>query len=154
MRKRFFQTLMFAAILVTWAGCDKKEDGPPRYTISGNGTGNQEVPAVTTSGTSTVTGTYISGDKQLNFSVSFSNLSSNAIGMHFHGPADPGQNANVMIPVTNFPQATSGNFSGTATLTAEQEAALLNGKMYFNIHTVNFESGEVRAQIGTQQVGG
>jgi hypothetical protein len=32
-------------------------------------------------------------------------------------------------------------------LTAEQKAAILAGKTYVNIHTVNFGGGEIRGQI-------
>jgi hypothetical protein len=154
-RKYFFQTLMLLLATAIWIGCNKDDDDEgARYTISGNGSGNQEVPVVSTSGTCTVTGTYIAKDKELRYSISFNGLTSNAVNMHFHGPADPGVAAGVLVPVTGFPQATSGNFSGTASLTttAEQESALLAGKMYLNIHSVNFPDGEVRAQIGVQRV--
>lgn len=156
MRRYFFQMMVVLVASTAWLGCDKDDDDDngARYTISGNGSGNQQVPPVTTSGTVTVTGTYLAKEKQLNYSITFTGLTSNAVNMHFHGPADPGTNADVLVPITGFPQATSGNFSGTASLTttAAQESALLAGKMYLNIHTVNFPNGEVRAQIGVTRV--
>ncbi len=153
MRKYFFQTLMLLLSTATWIGCGKDDDNKSaRYTISGNGSGNQVVPQVTNAGTCTISGTYIAESKALNYSVSFSNLSANATGMHFHGPADALVNAPVMVPVAGFPAATSGNFSGTATLTASQDSALTAGKMYFDIHSATNPNGEVRAQIGATRV--
>lgn len=154
MRKYLFQTFILILASIIWFGCGKTDNEGARYTISGNGSGRMEVPVVTTNGTSTVTGTYLAKSKELRYSVSFTSLSANPTMMHFHGPADPGVNAAVLVPVTGFPQATSGNFSGVAslTMTNEQESALLAGKMYFNIHTSTFPDGEVRAQIGVTRI--
>lgn len=153
MRKYLFLPLVLVFASAIWIGCDKDDDDDEaRYTISGNGSGNQEVPAVTTNGTSTVTGTYRAASKELNYSISFTGLSANAMMMHFHGPAAPGAEAGVMVGITGFPAATSGNFSGTATLTPVQDSALLAGNMYLNIHTSTYPEGEVRAQIGVTRV--
>lgn len=43
--------------------------------------------------------------------------------------------------------ATSGNVSGTGTLTAAQAADLRNGMTHINIHSMNNTGGEIRAQI-------
>lgn len=154
MRKYFFQTLLIIIVSVIWYGCGKTDNEGDRYTINGDGTGKQEVPVVTTNGNVKVTGTYLAKSKELRYSVSFTNLSTNPTMMHFHGPADPGANADVLVPVTAFPQSTSGNFSGVAALTTTnaQESALLAGKMYFNILTGTYPNGEVRAQIGVTKV--
>lgn len=111
--------LILAAVI--WYGCGKTDNEGDPYTISGNSSGRLEVPVVTTNGTSTVTGTYLAKSKELRYSVSFTSLTANATMMNFHGPADPGVNAAVLVPVTGFPQATSGNFSGVASLTMTAE---------------------------------
>jgi hypothetical protein len=73
-----------------------------------------------------------------------SGLSGNATAAHFHGPAEPGKNAGVMVPA---PGVTTGSFEGTATLTDDQAKALMNGQTYFNVHTAANPGGEVRGQI-------
>ena len=47
-----------------------------------------------------------------------------------------------------FPLAvTSGAYSGSATITDLQEADLLNGLWYVNIHTTTSAGGEIRGQV-------
>ena len=150
LRKYLFQTMAVLIAATAWTGCDKDDDDVQevRYTVSGNGSGNQEVPAVTTTGTSTVAGTYNASGKVLTYTVNWNNLLTAPTMMHFHGPADPGANAGIMIPIEGFPATVTGTYSGIDTLTVDQESALLNGKMYYNVHTTTNPTGEVRAQLG------
>jgi CHRD domain len=68
--------------------------------------------------------------------------------MHFHGPAATTANAGVQFDIQNYQVRTTGTVSGqTQPLTAAQEADLLNGLWYFNLHTNTFPSGELRGQI-------
>jgi len=143
---------LFCMLLATtaWTGCDKDDDDQKTedsFKINGTASGSQEVPAVTTSATGTVTGTYHTENKLLEYTVTWNNLSANPAAMHFHGPAPAGTNAGVMIPITDFTAATTGSKSGTATLTPAQDSALLNGAMYYNVHTSNNPGGEMRAQL-------
>jgi hypothetical protein len=62
---------------------------------------------------------------------------------HFHGPAAPGANAAVLVPV----EAKASPFSGSATLTDAQAADLMAGKIYFNVHTEKNKGGEIRGQL-------
>ncbi|MGZ3837412.1 MAG: CHRD domain-containing protein [Flavisolibacter sp.] len=117
------------------------------YTISATMNGAQEVPAVTTSGTGTVTGSYDANTNVLNYSVSWSNLSGPATLGHFHGPAAAGANATVVVPFTLNNNGNTGTASGTATLTDAQETDLLAGKWYANIHTAAYGAGEIRGQV-------
>ena len=128
------------------AGCKKdKKKNTTMYNISANLSGAQEVPAVTTSGTGTVTGTYDASSNTLTYNVTWSNLSGNATVAHFHGPAAAGTNATVVVPFTFAAGATSA--SGTATLTDAQESDLLNGLWYANVHTQAHGGGEIRGQV-------
>src|SRR5690348_3769723 len=68
------------------------------YKLSGNATGDQEVPAVSTTGTGTLTGTLDNNTNALHYSVSWTNLSGAATAAHFHGPAAAGTNSGVVIP--------------------------------------------------------
>jgi len=98
--------------------------------------------------TGTITGTYDSVTNIISYTINFSGLSSNTTAAHFHGPAFPGTNAPVTKEHRNFPLGvTSGTYTSKDTLTQAQEADLLAGKWYSNIHTTNFQNGEIRAQI-------
>lgn len=102
-----------------------------------------QVPAAT----GTITATYDPATKHLSWQGNVSGLSGNATMAHFHGPADPGQNAGVLIPVQGV---STGEFKGEATLNDNQAQALTAGKTYFNVHTQANPGGEVRGQVTKQ----
>ena len=105
---------------------------------------SEEVPPNNSKAAGTLQATYDTVTKQLLFAVNFSGLSGKATGAHFHGPADPGKNAAIVIPV---PGNIVNPIRGTATLTAAQAADFVAGKWYFNIHTDANKAGEIRGQV-------
>jgi hypothetical protein len=104
----------------------------------------QEVPPNDSTGSGAVTITYDTGSKKLSWDGSYSGLSGPATAGHFHGPADPGKNAGVVVPITD---AKASPFKGSAELTDAQAADLLAGKWYVNIHTDAHKGGELRGQV-------
>jgi len=106
--------------------------------------GPDEVPV--TSSLATGGGIMNIVSNKLSYSFGFSNLTSNATAAHIHGPASTTTTAAVMIGFTP-PAATSGTFSGTATLTSSQLFNFLNGITYANIHTSVNPGGEIRGQV-------
>ena len=60
--------------------------------------GASTVPPVTSQGTGNVTATYDTTSKKLTWKGTVSGLSGNATAAHFHGPAEPGKNAGVLVP--------------------------------------------------------
>jgi len=106
--------------------------------------GASEVPPATSQGTGNLTATYDTTSKKLAWKGTVSGLSGNATAAHFHGPAEPGKNAGVLVPA---PGVSTGAFEGSATLTDDQAGALIAGQTYFNIHTAAHPSGEVRGQV-------
>ena len=76
--------------------------------------------------------------------INYSGLSGPPTAAHFHGPAAPGANAGVAVPIPN--PATSP-VQGPATLTDAQAADLLAGRYYINIHTAANPGGEIRGQV-------
>ena len=111
--------------------------------------GDQEVPAKSVPGTGIGEVLYNKNTKLLSYSVMYNNLSGNPTMGHIHGSAPRGVNAPVLFPFSFFslPAPTSGPVNGSVTLTAAQEADLLNGLYYFNLHTAANPGGEIRGQI-------
>ena len=106
--------------------------------------GKSEVPANTSAGKGSADIDYDAASKKLSWKVTYSGLSGPATAAHFHGPAEPGKNAGVMVPITG---ATSSPAEGSATLTDAQAADLAAGKYYVNIHTAANPGGEIRGQV-------
>lgn len=114
-----------------------------KMTMKVNLTSAAEVPPNTSPGKGTADVTYDTASKMLTWKVTYSGLTGPATMAHFHGPAEAGKNAAVLIP---FKDAASGA-EGSATLTDAQAADLIAGKMYINIHTEANKGGEIRGQV-------
>lgn len=106
--------------------------------------GASEVPPNASGGTGSVAVAYDTDSKKLSWKGSVTGLSGPATAAHFHGPAEPGKNAGVAIPISG---ADKGTFDGSATLTDAQAKELLDGKWYVNIHTATNKAGEIRGQL-------
>jgi hypothetical protein len=106
--------------------------------------GPSEVPPNATTGTGTADLDYDAASKKLTWKLTYSGLTGPATAAHFHGPAEPGKNAGVAVPITNI---TASPIEGSATLTDAQAADLLAGKDYVNIHTAANPNGEIRGQV-------
>ena len=88
--------------------------------------------------------TFDTETKKLDWTVEYADLSGPAAAAHLHGPADPGQNAEVAVP---FEGELASPIKGSATLTDAQAADLQAGKYYVNIHTEANKGGEIRGQV-------
>ena len=120
---------------------------PTNFTANLNG--SQEVPPPT-SLTGTGTGTLVldaSNNTITSCSMTFSNLTGPAVAAHIH-LAPPGEAGPIIVPLTLGAGGTSPATctAGTA-LTADQVTALLQGNLYFNVHTSANPTGEARGQI-------
>ena len=102
-----------------------------------------EVPPNTSAGKGTADVTYDTASKMLTWKTTYSGLTGPATMAHFHGPAEAGKNAPVVVP---FKDAGSGA-EGSATLTDAQAADLMAGKLYINVHTEANKGGEIRGQV-------
>ena len=105
--------------------------------------GATEVPANDTKGTGSIEADYDTATKKLSWSGEYAGLTGPAIAAHFHGPAAPGVNAGVLVPV----DAKETPFKGSAMLSDEQAKDFADGKVYFNIHTTANKGGEIRGQL-------
>jgi hypothetical protein len=151
MRKYFFQTMIVLATATVWTGCDKEDDDPTQFALSGPGSGTQERPTpVNTPATGNITGTYNKETNVLDYTITWTGLSANPVAMHFHGPAGPEEAAPPVVGIEGFPMTQAGSVSKRDTLeTEELETQLLTGKWYYNIHTTTNPGGEIRGQITT-----
>ena len=116
-------------------------------------TGAQEVPAVTTTATGTISATYSQVTKILDYLVAWDGLSGNAAAAHIHGTAETGVAAGVLQDFSNtsnpFPKTVSGYYKGSLFIDGVKfkEEFLLAGKYYVNIHTARNPGGEIRGQL-------
>jgi hypothetical protein len=108
--------------------------------------GSQEVPSNGSAGTGTGVLVYDDISNLLEWNISWSGLSGDATGMHFHGPAAPGVNAGIQVNIGAISGLTSPSI-GSTTITEPQESELLGGLWYINIHTNEFMGGEIRGQV-------
>jgi hypothetical protein len=142
--KRFFEdfsigagVLLLGTILISTAFAET-------MTFKADLRGASEVPPTTSQGAGNLSASYDTTSKRLTWRGTVSGLSGNATAAHFHGPADPGKNAGVLVPATGV---SAGAFEGSATLTDDQAKAFMAGQTYFNVHTAANPAGEVRGQV-------
>jgi hypothetical protein len=110
-------------------------------------TPEQQSPAALSDGKGWLNALYDSSTKTLTYVVSWQLKAGNVVSAsHFHGPGAVGVNAGVQIGV-NLPSTNSGKMGGSVILTPGQEADLLAGNWYFNIHSAAFSAGEIRGQL-------
>lgn len=145
--KNFLTSLLLLASLVTATACKKADNGAPAQDILGRLTGSQQVPAVTSNASGTVTGTYDKAAMMLTYTITFQGLS--PVGAHFHLGA-PGANGNIFYKIP-FNNATNDGYmspiTGTKFFAMDQSTALLNHGVYVNLHTNAYMGGEIRADL-------
>jgi hypothetical protein len=105
---------------------------------------SQEVPPNDSKGKGTAELTYDSTSKELTWTITFEGLTGPAVAAHFHGPAEPANNAGVAVSIG---QNLTSPVTGKATLTDAQAADLTAGRWYVNIHTAANKAGEIRGQV-------
>ena len=105
--------------------------------------GSNEVPPNDKTGSGSVTLTLDTATKKLSWSGTITGLSANPTAAHFHGPAEAGKNAGVIVPIGN----PGAKLEGSAELTDAQMGDLLAGRVYVNVHTAAHPGGELRGQV-------
>jgi hypothetical protein len=110
--------------------------------------GSSEVPPTASAGTGAVTATLDTASRKLTWEVTYSGLTGPAMAAHIHGPADPGKNAGVVVPLT---VGSGSPIKGSKVLTPAEVADLEAAKYYVNIHTAANKGGEIRGQLTPAQ---
>jgi hypothetical protein len=153
MKKTFLSFAFLSMSLALFiSGCKKDDNNTPAndmYNISASMSPAQETGTLTGSptGSGTTTGTYNATTNTLQYNVAWTGLTGTATLGHFHGPALAGSNASPVITFNLINNSSAGTATGTVTLTDAQEADLLAGKWYTNIHTATNGGGEIRGQV-------
>lgn len=104
--------------------------------------GANEIPATTTPATGFGVFTINTNNNTVNFHIAFSGLASAETAAHIHGFALQGVNAPVLF---TLPLGSPKN--GVWNYLESQEADILAGKTYVNIHSTTHPDGEIRGQI-------
>ncbi len=106
-----------------------------------NLSGWEEVPVVTTTATGRASVILNAAKTAIRYNLRHSVAAASAA--HFHGPALGGENAGVAFAIAPL----AAESSGTATVTSAQVIDLEAGKLYVNVHSPTFLSGEIRGQV-------
>ncbi|BAN22031.1 CHRD domain-containing protein [Caballeronia insecticola] len=114
---------------------------------------SSEVPPRVSKGHGIVDANFDTDTKVLTWTVTYADLSGPVTMAHFHGPAPVGQNAKPQVSIDAKTdtkadkKALASPMKGQATLSDQQVNDLMTGQWYFNIHTQDNPSGEIRGQI-------
>lgn len=139
------RSLMALAALAWAVSAQLANAAPAAFTVPLAGA--NEVPAVASPGSGAVALTYDRATSEVTWTVTTSGLSSDTTMAHFHGPAEPGKNAGVVIWMSTKGEAPPNPITGKAILTPEQAAQFTAGEWYMNVHTKDHPNGEIRGQV-------
>ena len=104
--------------------------------------GAQEIPPVPSTGTGTGWVSIDTVANTLAYRLTYNGLTSAEILAHIHGFAPPGSAAGV-----KFSLPLGVTKSGSVVYVEPDEASILAGLTYFNVHTTMFSGGEIRGQL-------
>ncbi len=154
--------LVLSTSLTAYASVVQFEISPSGTDVAVGLSPSNEVPAVvssTGSGNAISCGVLFDMDTSIlqlalgyGSAAGFTDLTGAATAMHIHGPAAPGQSADVLVDLTpySFPStdATKGGvIYANVAFPASAVSNLLAGFCYVNIHTAANPNGEIRGQL-------
>lgn len=144
-------TLAATALLLATSA--QTADHPPLENFIALLHGAQEVPPNDSPAQGLAFFTYDSFRRELCYRITYTGLEAEEIAAHIHGPAEAGENADVLFPISPEPSPLeSPKVDCLDRLTSAQGRDLRNGRLYFNVHTTEYPGGEIRGQIvGTGQ---
>jgi len=109
--------------------------------------GSQVVPSVDTDGHGMVDITVDTDTRLVTIDGWYADMSSDVFGAHLHGGAGPGENSPAVYIVLTQTGGTSGTLFGSRRLLIAQMETFMADRTYINVHTDNFQDGEIRGQV-------
>ena len=122
-----------------------KADNLEAFTAVINGA--QEAPPVASPSQGVGFMTLNTTTSTLCWAISYSPLGGEESVAHFHGPASPGQSADIVVNVTPSPSPIGSPKNGCAVLDKPTIKNLRKGLLYFNVHSSIAATGEIRGQV-------
>ena len=118
---------------------------PIQATLTGGG----EVSPNDSQARGLMQGTFDTDTNTLEWTVTYTGLTTEAIGAHFHGPVSylgltPEENAPIQV---GTPGSLLSPFHGVAKIDDVQAQDLKDGRWYFNLHSKKIPGGELRGPI-------
>lgn len=163
-----YRSLLTAVMLVVaillFVSCNKTDEGSPYedkgyISLTGDGTFAQmtPVPATASTGTSVFSARFDNNTKILNFSLSWSGLTTPVTKADFYFPSDAVQNGwlqrNILTTTATTLKAATDSLTGVIwgnnTLSEKELSDLVAGKVYYVINTSANSNGEIRGQVST-----
>ena len=144
--------LVAVALLLATAGLSRwsATAEPNPVVFEDNLDGEQaSVPSSTATGTAEVT--LDTESNVLAWDLSWPGFSSEVVAIHFHGPAEPGEDASISIELDLISGLASPS-AGETTVSEAQKAEILSQLWYINIHTDDYRGGEIRGQVFRAEV--
>ena len=142
--RRSFVAGGLGALLV--AGLPLPLQAGPVKTFTAVLNGGQEVPANTSLAFGVGFFTFNRRTKLLCYSITFTAALDGETAAHFHGPARPGESADILFPITPVPSRAKTGCVGPI-VDARLRRALLGGLFYVNVHSTTLPAGEIRGQL-------
>jgi CHRD domain len=118
---------------------------PIQASLSGGG----EVPSNNSPAKGLMEGVFDTDTNTLEWTVTYSGLTTTPIGAHFHGPVSylgltPEENAPIQV---GTPGNLASPFHGVTKIDDTQAKDLKDGRWYFNLHSKLFPAGEIRGPV-------
>ncbi len=145
LRNSRFSAVAFATIAVAMLPALAHASHDFRRTVAA--TEAQEVPApgAPSGGTASGLVTVDTNTNTITYNITCANLNGTINNAHFHGPAAPGATAGVKITLTG--DVVGNTIIGSKTFLEADQANILAGLFYLNVHTTLNPAGQVRDQI-------
>ena len=137
-------SLASGLLLLATMGCSQMQTSQSLVVYRATLNGAQEVPPAATQGSGSAQVVFDSRTSTLSWTINHSGMTGPATAAHFHGPANPGQNAGVLVPIANI---NAQPVKGQVVITAQQAGDLAAGRWYINIHSARYPGGEIRGQV-------
>jgi hypothetical protein len=137
------------ALVVTGVALMSEPAFALKIPIQASLTGAGEVPPNKSAARGRMAGVFDTDTNTLEWTVTYTGLSSAPIGAHFHGPISylgltPEENAPIQV---GTPGNLASPFHGVSKIDDTQAKDLKDGRWYFNLHSKTFPDGEIRGPV-------